>query len=205
MFRRALPILLIIMLASCQSTEELSYLEKAAGLAPAEAIEVYESELGSASDEELYYNLAYSYLQEGRWSDAIETADKALEEYPEMVRFDYLKAYAYRESGMMRSYAGQLESILGKNPADVYIRSLLAEYFQKTGNDEDAQREAWTILEYDTANAVAISILSEYSDFFAAIDQTEEDIPQAPWSSRPERYDTMRILEGEGLLSNSGA
>ena len=105
---------LILLLISCQSTDPgNSYLEMAEGLYGEEAEALYSQALGETDNAAIYYNLAYSHLQQGEFREAAAVADEALAIYPDMIRFMYLKAYAYREAGMMRSYEEQLQMVGG--------------------------------------------------------------------------------------------
>ena len=128
MLRLLIPIAIIMMLSSCQTSEEAVdiYLEEAGSLYGEAAEALYSEALGSTDAEEIYYNLAYSHLQQGEWKEAADVAAEALAIYPDMVRFMYLRAYAFREAGMMRSYEEELREILARDPADVDIRVLLA-------------------------------------------------------------------------------
>ena len=193
---------LILLLISCQSTDPgNSYLEMAEGLYGEEAEALYSQALGETDNAAIYYNLAYSHLQQGEFREAAAVADEALAIYPDMIRFMYLKAYAYREAGMMRSYEEQLKAILGKDPANTMIRTLLADRYKVTLRTELAEQEARTILLYDHTNKDAISILAQNSSFYKAISsrETQQELPE--WRHEPKLYDATRILNGEGLIS----
>ena len=203
MLRLLIPIAIIMMLSSCQTSEEAVdiYLDEAGSLYGEAAEALYSEALGSTDAEEIYYNLAYSHLQQGEWKEAADVAGEALAIYPDMVRFMYLRAYAFREAGMMRSYEEELREILARDPADVDIRVLLARRYQASGRDSWAEEEARTILAYDHANADAISILARYSDFFRAIDKAADEASlEAGWSQEPELYDPLEILAGGRLI-----
>ena len=153
--------------------------------------------------EKLYYNLAYSYLEAGEYEKAIETADEALEIYPDMLRFRYLKAYAYREARMMASYEKELLSILDADPGNNDIRGILALYYRDMGMDAKAKDMAMEILRRTPSDPEALSVMADYSEFYDSIDKTsdEEKLPERPWNVPPALYDPLRILHGEGLIS----
>lgn len=203
MLRILLAVLFIIIFPACQSTEiSGTVLEEADGLHGQEAEDIYSKALAETDAEEIYYNLAYSHLQQQEWTEAAAVADEALAIYPDMIRFMYLKAYAFREAGMMRSYEETLRGILDKDPGNTAIRAMLARRYQATGRDSWAEDEARTILRYDHENAEAIAVLARYSDFFRAIDASSSaEEPRPEWNQPPQLYDPLRILAGEGLIS----
>ena len=208
--RKALPIIAaaIIALASCQSTDEYDpaepYISEGYALTGLEAADAYRRGLDEIGDsEELYYNLAYSYLEAGEYEKAIETADEALEIHPDMLRFRYLKAYAYREARMMASYERELLSILDADPGNNDIRGILALYYRDMGMDAKAKDMAMEILRRTPSDPEALSVMADYSEFYDSIDKTsdEEKLPERPWNVPPALYDPLRILHGEGLIS----
>lgn len=190
-------------LAGCSSMNIDPYLKEGYQLTGLEAAAVYERGLEHSDSEKLYYNLAYSYLEAGEYDRAIETADKALELYPDMLRFRYLKAYAYREARMLASYERELLSILDADPGNNDIRGILAIYYRDMGMDAKAKEMAMEILRRTPSDPEALSVMADYSEFYDSIDNTadEEKLPERPWNVPPALYDPLRILHGEGLIS----
>ena len=199
----AILIFTAAILAGCSSLSIDPYLEEGYQLTGLEAAAVYERGLEHSDSEKLYYNLAYSYLEAGEYEKAIETADKALELYPDMLRFRYLKAYAYREARMLASYERELLSILDADPGNNDIRGILAIYYRDMGMDAKAKEMAMEILRRTPSDPEALSVMADYSEFYDSIDKTsdEEKLPERPWNVPPALYDPLRILNGEGLIS----
>ena len=199
----AILIFTAAILAGCSSLSIDPYLEEGYQLTGLEAAAVYERGLEHSDSEKLYYNLAYSYLEAGEYEKAIETADKALELYPDMLRFRYLKAYAYREARMLASYERELLSILDADPGNNDIRGILALYYRDMGMDKKAKDMAMEILRRTPSDPEALSVMADYSEFYDSIDKTsdEEKLPERPWNVPPALYDPLRILNGEGLIS----
>ena len=199
----AILIFTAAILAGCSSLSIDPYLKEGYQLTGLEAAAVYERGLEHSDSEKLYYNLAYSYLEAGEYEKAIETADEALEIHPDMLRFRYLKAYAYREARMMASYERELLSILDADPGNNDIRGILALYYRDMGMDEKAKDMAMEILRRTPSDPEALSVMADYSEFYDSIDKTadEEKLPERPWNVPPALYDPLRILNGEGLIS----
>ena len=199
----AILIFTAAILAGCSSLSIDPYLEEGYQLTGLEAAAVYERGLEHSDSEKLYYNLAYSYLEAGEYEKAIGTADKALELYPDMLRFRYLKAYAYREARMLASYERELLSILDADSGNNDIRGILALYYRDMGMDKKAKDMAMEILRRTPSDPEALSVMADYSEFYDSIDNTadEEKLPERPWNVPPALYDPLRILRGEGLIS----
>ena len=199
----AILIFTATILAGCSSLSIDPYLKEGYQLTGLEAAAVYERGLEHSDSEKLYYNLAYSYLEAGEYEKAIETADEALEHYPDMLRFRYLKAYAYREARMMASYERELLSILDADPGNNDIRGILALYYRDMGMDAKAKNMAMEILRRTPSDPEALSVMADYSEFYDSIDKTadEEKLPERPWNVPPALYDPLRILHGERLIS----
>ena len=205
MDRRVSAILIsaALALAGCGSMDVDPYLSEGYPLSGLDAAAVYERGLEHSDSEKLYYNLAYSYLEAGEYGKAIETADRALEHYPDMLRFLYLKAYAYRAMNMMASFERTLLYILELDPGNNDIRGILAQYYQDIGLDSKAESTAMDIIRRDPDDPEALSVMAEYSGFYDSIDSgdgKEEELPKRPWSIPPMLYDPLRILNGEGLI-----
>ena len=199
----AILIFTAAILAGCSSMSIDPYLKEGYQLTGLEAAAVYERGLEHSDSEKLYYNLAYSYLEAGEYEKAIETADEAREIYPDMLRFRYLKAYAYREARMLASYERELLSILDADPGNNDIRGILALYYRDMGMDAKAKDMAMEILRRTPSDPEALSVMADYSEFYDSIDKTsdEEKLPERPWNVPPALYDPLRILHGEGLIS----
>lgn len=198
-------LIIVLTLISCESVNVEAYLEEGYELSGADAAAVYERALTETDSEKIYYNLAYSYIEAGEYDKAIATATSALELYPEMLRFRYLRAYAYRETSRLVSYERELQAILEEDPGNNMIRGLLATYYKNMGLDSKAKSEAMEILRRDPADSTALSVMAGYSEFYDTIDSeetTKEDLmKKRPWSVPPELYDPLRIYRGEGLIS----
>ena len=122
-------LILLILLSSCStlSDEERvqSYINKAYGLEGEEAAELYLEGLQDIESPELYYNLAYSYLEAKEYDEAVETASAALLKYPGRLRFMYLRAFAYKAAGKYYSYEKALNTILLFDPGNDEIKDML--------------------------------------------------------------------------------
>ena len=96
-------LILLILLSSCSTLSDedrvQSDINKAYGLEGEEAAELYLEGLQDIESPELYYNLAYSYLEAKEYDKAVETASAALLKYPGRLRFMYLRAFAYKAAG----------------------------------------------------------------------------------------------------------
>ena len=195
---------LILLLISCQSTDPgNSYLEMAEGLYGEEAEALYSQALGETDNAAIYYNLAYSHLQQGEFREAAAVADEALAIYPDMIRFMYLKAYALRESGRYLSYERMLHSILAFDPGNDDIRQLLLDHYLDTGRRSDAAAVGRDMIARDSDNSSALTALGFISDFFAAIAPSRSNgfKPEGRlWSEPPFIYQNLGILRGERLL-----
>ena len=199
--------MLILLLCSCSSTDSNErWLDMAFGLPPEEAVGVYEKAVLEDPSPELRFNLAYTYLLLGEWDKAIAVSDEALDEDPGSLRFDYLKAYAYRESNRYYSYEMQLETILEKDPGNIEIRLLLARRYAAQGRRDPAIEQAKDVLRRDPSNSSAINILALYYDFYAAIadSKIDESPDKEPWdSSRPALYNFLSLLGEKDRLDSA--
>ena len=129
----ALTAAAVLFIASCSSIsyEDLSepYLAAAHGLHGDEAAGFYEEAVAETETPQLYYNLAYFQLESGDAEAAITTADRALEIFPEYLRFRYLKAYALRSEKRYHAYEMELEGILAEDPGNMTIRTMLLDHY----------------------------------------------------------------------------
>ena len=191
---------LAAILISCTTTdtEEEGYLERGFVLSGLEAAEVYLEGIEEEVSPELYYNLAYSYIEAGEYDKAIESAEEALGLYPERLRFDYLILYAYRESGRMYSYEKELERLYQKYPFnDTITEMLLNSYYG--AKRERAIPVARALLERSPNNQVAIRVLAEFYPFYKAI-MTEKSISTDEWDNGEQTlYDISSVLEDRML------
>ena len=174
----ALTAAAVLFIASCSSisSEELSepYLAAAHGLHGDEAAAFYEEAVAETKTPQLYYNLAYFQLEAGDAGGAISTADRAIELFPEYLRFRYLRAYALRSEKRYHAYEMELEGILAEDPGNASIRTMLLDHYITIGRKADAARIAEEVLRRDPKNQTALRALSPYSSFFSAI------APKAP-------------------------
>ena len=144
---------------------------------------------------ELVYNLAYSYLESGDWDKAIETAREASDLYPEMIRFDYLILYAYRESGRMYSYEKELERLARKYPANNDIAEMLLTAY-KGARRPEAIPAARRLLQREPSNQIAIASLAEFYGFYKAISPKTENTAPEPWDPGvKEIYNITKTIE----------
>lgn len=164
---------LIVLLASCQSRNASLYIQRGQELSGSKAAEVYLEGLKEGENEKLYYNLAYSYIEEGMFEEAIDIADKALLTSPQSLRFLNLKAYCQRE-GSIDGYKETIISIIGYYPADIEARELLLGIYISEGDLENAEKEAMEIIRRDTDNEKAISFLASVIPFYKTIAKSEE-------------------------------
>ncbi len=200
--------LLIMLLSSCStmSEEEIAspFIEEGTRFSGEEAAAVYERGLEETDSVSLYYNLAYSYLESGDYDKAIATADKAIEIYPDYLRFRYLKAYAERSCLRFYSYEKTLKEILEYDPGNSTIRELLLEHYMTIGRKADAADVAREIIIRDPENQEAIKALASESSFFLAI-APEDSISQKEkarlWTEPPFVYMPIGILNGDRILS----
>ena len=192
---------IIFLLASCASTviEEDGFLEKGYALTGAEAAEVYLEGIAEEPSHELWYNLAYSYLEAEEYDKAIEAADEAKALYPDMIRFDYLKLYAYRESSRMYSYEKTLEELHERYPANDNVSEMLLRAYAGARREEGIE-VARELLERNPTNATAIRLLGEFYPFYAAISTYEPEVSEEEWDVGPTPlYDISTVLE-DGLI-----
>ena len=77
--------MIVLLLSSCVTNEEIAteYISTATGLTGLEAAEVYAEGIERTDSFQLYYNLAYSYLEAGEYEKAISTAEEALTIFPD--------------------------------------------------------------------------------------------------------------------------
>lgn len=198
----------MILLSSCStlSDEERvqSYINKAYGLEGEEAAEVYLEGLQDIESPELYYNLAYSYLEAKEYDKAVETASAALLKYPGRLRFMYLRAFAYKAAGKYYSYEKALNTILLFDPGNDEIRDMLLQHYLDTGRKNEAAALAPSVLERHPDSQNAIKALAYVSPFFKAIaaEETAKEPVSEPWDKGFEIFSPIRLLEGDGLLGD---
>lgn len=197
----------LLFLSSCvtESLEELSrpYIQEGYRLSALDAAAVYEEGLENVESPSLYYNLAYSYLEAGDYDSAIQTAEKALEAFPEYLRFMYLRAYALRESHRYYSYGKALEDILAFDPGNEDIRTMLLEYYVAAGREEAAKETAMEMLLRNPGNTAALRLLREYSPFLSAIvpqEETQKEEERRLWTEPPVLFDILDVLDGRFSL-----
>ena len=198
-----------MLITSCSSLSDeeraQSYINRAYGLEGNEAAEIYLEGLEDTKSPELYYNLAYSYLEAGEYDKAIETASDALLRYPGRLRFMYLRAFAYKASGRYYSYEKALNTILIFDPGNDEIRDMLLQHYLDTGRKKEAAALAPSVLERHPENENAIRALSYASPFFKAIapEETEKEPVSEEWNKGFEIYTPIQLLEGDGLLGDA--
>ena len=190
--------ILLLLLSSCATRaadETEGYLERGYRLQGDEAAAVYLEGIEAEPSSQLYYNLAYSYLESGDWDKAIETAREASDLYPEMIRFDYLILYAYRESGRMYSYEKELERLARKYPANNDIAEMLLTAY-KGARRPEAIPVARRLLQREPSNQIAIASLAEFYGFYKAISPKTENTAPEPWDpGAKEIYNITKTIE----------
>ena len=194
---------LIFILASCATgtAEEDGWLEKGSRLSGSEAAAFYTEAIAEEPSYQLWYNLAYSYLEAGDYEKAAETAAEAEALYPDMIRFDYLELYAYRESGRMYSYEKKLESLHERFPANDDVSEMLLDAYYGAKR-EKAEEVARSLLRRDPSNRTAIRALGEFHPFYQAISDHEAEIADEEWDKGPVRlYNILDTLE-DRLISS---
>ena len=193
-------IMLLVSCSTARTAEVESYLDKGYRLQGAEAAEMYIRGIEEEPSSELYYNLAYSYLEEGDFDSAIDTARTASALYPDMIRFDYLILYAYRESGRMYSYEKELERVHRQYPANKDISEMLLKAYSGARRPESIPI-ARQLLQRDPSNDAAIRALGEFYPFYAAIASEEKRTEPEPWDKGPkEIYNITKTIE-DGRLT----
>ena len=200
--------MIVLLLSSCVTNEEIAteYISTATGLTGLEAAEVYAEGIERTDSFQLYYNLAYSYLEAGEYEKAIKTADEALALYPDYLRFRTLKAFALRSQGKIYSYEKALQEILEYDEGNTTIRELLLEHYLQIGRKNDAAAIAKEVLLSDPENKDALRALAPFSSFFAAIAPEEETTEREKtrlWTEPPFLYMPLGIMNGDRLLSGT--
>ena len=198
---------IIFLLASCASTviEEDGFLEKGYALTGAEAAEVYLEGIAEEPSHELWYNLAYSYLEAGEYDKAIQTASDALLHYPGRLRFMYLRAYAYKAQGRYYTYEKALKTILIYDPGNDDIRNMLLDHYLTTGRKKEASEIAEDVIKRNPTDRKAQSALAYSSPFFRAIAPVEEKKTvqdKESWQREFTLFNPLEILRGTRLLSD---
>ena len=201
---KALSIAIIMLiLTSCASTatEEEGFLEKGYAHTGEEAAMIYLEGIAEAPSPELWYNLAYSYLEAKDYDAAVEAANEAKALYPDMIRFDYLELYAYRESGMMHSYEKALEALHERYPANDTVAEMLLRSYAGARREKGIA-VARALLERNPSNATAIRILGEFYPFYEAISTYSPEISEEQWDVGPTPlYDITNVIEDRLLPS----
>ena len=195
-----------MLFSACATNDEIAqdYINFAAGYTGLDAVRIYERGLEESDAFSLYYNLAYSYLEAGDFEKAAETADEALEIYPDSLRFLYLRAYALREEGRIYSYELALKDILERDPGNDDVRQMLLDHYMKTGRRRDAEDIAREIILYDPENQNALRALAQSSAFFAAIApaaNTESSVQDEKkgWTVPPQLYMPLGVFNGDRM------
>ena len=201
---KALSIAIIILtLASCASTaiEEDGFLEKGYALTGEEAAGIYLEGIEEEPSPELWYNLAYSYLEAEDYDKAIDAAEEAKALYPDMIRFDYLEIYAYRESGRMYSYEKALEALHERYPVNDTVSEMLLKAYAGARREKGIE-VARSVLERSPSNATAIRILGEFYPFYKAISTYKPEVSEEEWDVGPTPlYDITHVIEDRLLPS----
>ena len=188
---------ILLLLVSCATADESTAtpIDRGYRLSGLEAAAVYEEAIGEDPSYELYYNLAYSYLEAGDNESAVMWARKASELYPGMIRFDYLILYAYRESGRMYSYEKELERLAVKYPANDDVAEMLLSSYYGAKRIESLP-VARHLLQRDPENAIAIRSLGEFYPFYRAISSARRQEEPESWDTGPlEIYNITKTLE----------
>lgn len=201
--RLFLSSILLILLVSCSTTENISpILDGGYKLSGMDAVEYY---LNSNSDDyRVLYNLAYSYLEAGKYQEALEIAISAEEKYPEYIRFSYLKAYCYKRMNKIDQYIETLSAIYENNPGDSKIAESLISQYLVQKDIENAERVARMLIKQEPKNEIALKALSRNSQFFRDIsgyvDKSEELLKNPKLIDDVKQMQTLRLLEPKDLL-----
>ncbi len=115
---------------------------------------------------ELVYNLAYSYLAERMYDEALMVAREGMRIYPDELRFLMLTAYAEREGGSAGNYVALLEKILSVIPGDEEMMVNLMKGLSDIGDQERADEVAFDILRINPDRRDAIDQLAKHYPFF---------------------------------------
>ncbi len=161
----------VFVLLSCQSTEEeKSTIINASKEKGREAAAIYEESRERIDPtHRILYNLAYSYIEDGDFTSSLAVVKEGEEKFPRYIRFDYLEAYIYRETGLIERYFDKLKEIIEKDPGNKEIREMLIKSLSDFSRDEEAETEAKKLLDRDPRNTTALSVLALTSPFFASI------------------------------------
>ena len=145
-------IITLLLLASCQSSNE-RYLRIADGLPIDERLRVYTEAIYSEGPSvELVYNLAYSYLIERKYEEALQVAREGSRFFPSELRFHMLSAYAEREMGDLEGYIASLEFLLNVLPGDKDLMIMLMQASSEVSDQERANAIAFLILPPPVSN-----------------------------------------------------
>lgn len=122
-------------------------------------------------DERVQYNWAYILTEEGEYEEALSVVDRALGQNPTSLRFHYLKANILYTQGFHQSWKNEMEEILSFDSANTDVLLTLAQYEVAHFHDEASRNLALLVLETDSGNSTALSILACFDPFFASIAQ----------------------------------
>lgn len=161
-------IITLLFLASCQSSNE-RYLRIADGLPIDERLRVYTEAIYSEGPSvELVYNLAYSYLIERKYEEALQVAREGSRFFPSELRFHMLSAYAERERGDLEGYIASLEFLLNVLPGDKDLMIMLMQASSEVSDQERANAIAFDILKINPEERSAIDQLAKSYPFFVS-------------------------------------
>ena len=202
-------IIIIMLITSCHTLTDEEYaqsiINRAYPLEGEEAASVYLEGLKNIQSPELYYNLAYSYLEAGEYDKAIQAASDALLHYPGRLRFMYLRAYAYKAQGRYYTYEKALKTILIYDPGNDDIRNMLLDHYIATGRKKEAAEIAEDVIKRNPTDRKAQSALAYSSPFFRAIAPVEEKKTvqdKESWHREFTLFNPLEILRGTRLLSD---
>ena len=169
-----LSILLLVLLSSCSTSHDerviadllsVKATDEETFLSTREAYERY------PDDRRVLYNYAYVLASRDMDDEALEVIDHALSLHPTSLRFHYLKASMLLSNGRHRSYIAQMQQVLSFDPANTDASLALALYAAEHFMPEEARLYALQVVEYDSDNATALSILALDGGYFASIAQ----------------------------------
>lgn len=189
--------IILILMLSCTTNSVSDYL----ALTPLESKAETLSALNKAyeqnsADKSASYNLAYALTSEGRYAEALEIIDKALELNPEIVRFYTLKAYICKATFNYPEYERTYEKLLEIDSAHTAVALELMKHYEALFESEKAKKMATLVLKYEKDNKDAIRVLYSNDDVLSAIASEKED------SGNQYKYEKPQIPDLSSITFN---
>lgn len=150
----------------------------------------------NSADKSASYNLAYALTSEGRYAEALEIIDKALELNPEIVRFYTLKAYICKATFNYPEYERTYEKLLELDSAHTAVALELMKHYEALFESEKAKKMAALVLKYEKDNKDAIRVLYSNDEVLSAITSEKED------SGNQYKYEKPQIPDLSSITFN---